>query len=82
MDDLTKEFIAESLEGLERMERCLPELERQPDDGELMAEVFPGVALTRDVGEFGTLLSIDRARAALGFAPEYSWRDELGVTPG
>jgi nucleoside-diphosphate-sugar epimerase len=34
------------------------------------------------VGEFGTLLSIDRARAALGFAPEYSWRDELGVTPG
>jgi nucleoside-diphosphate-sugar epimerase len=48
----------------------------------LLAEVFPGVALTRDVGEFGTLLSIDRARAALGFAPEYSWRDELGVTPG
>jgi len=43
VDDLTKEFIAESLEGLERMERCLTELERQPDDGELMAEVFRAV---------------------------------------
>ena len=48
----------------------------------LLAEVFPGVALTRDVAEFGTLLSIDRARAALGFTPENSWRDELGETPG
>ena len=41
----------------------------------LLAEVFPGVRLTREVGEFGTLLAIDRARQVLGFEPRYSWRD-------
>ena len=44
---------------------------------ELLAEVFPGVTLTRDVGEFGTLLAIDRAREVLGFQPEHSWRDHV-----
>lgn len=44
---------------------------------ELLAEVFPGVKLTRDVGEFGTLLAIDRAREVLGFAPAHSWRDHV-----
>jgi len=44
---------------------------------ELLAEVFPGVPLTRDVGKFGTLLAIDRARQALGFEPAHSWRDHV-----
>ena len=44
---------------------------------ELLAEVFPGVPLTRDVGKFGTLLAIDRARQVLGFAPAHSWRDHV-----
>ena len=44
---------------------------------ELLAEVFPGVKLTRDVGEFGTLLAIDRAREVLGFNPEHSWRNHI-----
>jgi nucleoside-diphosphate-sugar epimerase len=44
---------------------------------DLLREVFPDVKLTRDVGEFGTLLAIDRAREALGFQPAHSWRDEL-----
>jgi nucleoside-diphosphate-sugar epimerase len=44
---------------------------------ELLAEVFPGVRLTRDVGEFGTLLAIDRAREVLGFNPEHSWRNHV-----
>jgi two-component system chemotaxis sensor kinase CheA len=43
VEDLTKEFIAESQEGLERMELCLTELERRPDDGELVAEIFRAV---------------------------------------
>ena len=45
----------------------------------LLAEVFPGVKLTRDVGEFGTLLAIDHAREVLGFAPAHSWRDHVTV---
>jgi nucleoside-diphosphate-sugar epimerase len=44
---------------------------------ELLAEVFPGVPLTRDVGKFGTLLANDRARRVLGFEPRHSWRDHL-----
>jgi len=43
----------------------------------LLAEVFPGVPLTRDVGEFRTLLAIDRAREVLGFRPAHSWRDHV-----
>jgi nucleoside-diphosphate-sugar epimerase len=38
----------------------------------LLAEVFPDVRLTREVGEFGTLLAIDRARQVLGFEPRHS----------
>ncbi len=43
---------------------------------ELMSEVFPGVPLARVDGN-ETLLSIGKARAALGFAPAHSWRDSL-----
>ncbi len=42
---------------------------------DLMSEVFPGVPLRENLGEFETLLSIDRARAALGYAPKHSWRE-------
>jgi nucleoside-diphosphate-sugar epimerase len=48
---------------------------------DLLAEVFPGVELTRDVGKFGTLLAIDRAREVLGFEPRHSWRDHVAAQP-
>src|SRR5580658_8115867 len=44
---------------------------------DLLAEVFPGVPLTRDVEKFGTMLAIDRARQVLGFNPAHSWRDHV-----
>jgi len=44
---------------------------------ELLAEVFPDVPLTREVGEFGSLLATDRARHAIGYEPHHSWRDHL-----
>src|SRR6476620_456955 len=40
----------------------------------LAAEVFPGVKVTRELGEHETMLSIDKAKRLLGFAPEHSWR--------
>jgi nucleoside-diphosphate-sugar epimerase len=46
---------------------------------DLMREVYPDVPLTRDIGEFDTLLAIDRARKVLSFAPQYSWRDHIPV---
>jgi nucleoside-diphosphate-sugar epimerase len=45
----------------------------------LLAETFPDVKLTRDVGEFGTLLAIGRARQVLGFEPRHSWRESLSA---
>ena len=48
---------------------------------ELAAEVFPGVPVTRPLGEHETLLSIDKARRLLGYAPEHSWRDETRPSP-
>jgi nucleoside-diphosphate-sugar epimerase len=44
---------------------------------ELLAEVFPDVPVTGDLPEFGTLLSIARARNVLGFEPSHSWRDHV-----
>ncbi len=43
-------------------------------NAELVAEVFPGVPVTRDLGEHDTLLSIDKARRILGFDPQHTWR--------
>jgi nucleoside-diphosphate-sugar epimerase len=45
---------------------------------DLAAEVFPGVTVTKELGEHETLLSIDKARRVLGYDPQHSWRDEVG----
>lgn len=44
---------------------------------ELMDEVFPNVPLRAGVGDFETLLSIDKARRELGYNPQFSWRDQV-----
>ncbi len=44
---------------------------------DLLREIFPDVPLRGAFGEHDTLLSIDRARRVLGFAPRHSWRDQL-----
>jgi nucleoside-diphosphate-sugar epimerase len=44
---------------------------------EALAEVFPDVPLTREIGEFDTLLAIDGAKRLLGYQPRYSWRDQI-----
>ncbi len=44
-------------------------------NAELVAEVFPGVPVTGDLGEHDTMLSIAKARRLLGYEPQHSWRD-------
>ena len=46
---------------------------------ELLAEVFPNVPLHKEIGDFETLLSIDKARRMLGYNPQYSWRRYVGL---
>ncbi|WP_348262148.1 chemotaxis protein CheW [Telmatobacter sp. DSM 110680] len=43
MDELTREFLIESQEGLDRMEHCLTDLEKRPEDAALIAEIFRSV---------------------------------------
>jgi two-component system chemotaxis sensor kinase CheA len=43
VDDLTREFLLESQEGLDRMERGLTELESRPTDAEVLGEIFRSV---------------------------------------
>lgn len=43
VDELTREFLIESQEGLDRMERCLTELEERPQETALLAEIFRSV---------------------------------------
>ncbi len=49
----------------------------QRPSGELMAEVYPGVPVRRELGEHETLLAIDKARNVLGYNPVFTWRDVL-----
>jgi hypothetical protein len=44
---------------------------------ELLAEVFPDAPLTRELGQFDTLLAIDGAKQLLGYQPRHSWRDQI-----
>ena len=50
---------------------------------ELAAEVFPNVEVVKELGEHETLLSIEKAKRLLGYAPEHSWRNyhSLRTTP-
>jgi len=43
MDELTREFLIESQEGLDRMERCLTDLEARPEDAGLIGDIFRSV---------------------------------------
>jgi hypothetical protein len=41
---------------------------------ELMASAFPDVRVDPKLGQFDTLLSIEKARRVLGYVPQHSWR--------
>ena len=53
---------------------------RRPS-AELLDEVFPGVPVRRPIEGRETLLAIDRARAELGYSPEYGWTDPAARRP-
>ena len=74
---LALEAPAESVEGSPAFIIAAADTVMTRPSAELLAEVYPGVRLTREVSEFGTLLAIDRAREALGFDPAHSWRDHV-----
>ena len=52
-----------------------PDTVMRRSNAELLGELFPGVPLKRPIEPNETLLSIDKARRVLGYAPRYTWRD-------
>ncbi|WP_341946425.1 NAD(P)-dependent oxidoreductase [Microbacterium sp. LWH11-1.2] len=46
---------------------------------EYAARNYPGVPLREGLGEFETLMSIDKARDRLGFEPAHLWREEYAA---
>ena len=44
---------------------------------ELLKAAVPGVKYTPTKGPNDTLLSIDKAKKELGFAPKYLWQDQV-----
>jgi nucleoside-diphosphate-sugar epimerase len=45
----------------------------------LMEESFPGVTIDPAIGEFDTLLSIEKARRVLGYTPRHTWRTQFAA---
>ena len=52
MEELTREFLIESQEGLDRMERCLTDLEERPDDAALIAQILRSVRTIKSTSGF------------------------------
>lgn len=63
--------------GFEVYDVCASDNGTTVPSAELAATHFPGVPLRAGLGEFETLMSIDKARTGLGFEPEHLWRDEF-----
>ncbi len=49
---------------------------------EIAARFYPGVPMTREMGEDETFYAIDKARRLLGWEPRHSWRDVLDDPQG
>lgn len=62
--------------GLRVLSIAAPDTGSTIPTAELVATQFPGVPVRRSLGEFEALVSIDRARARIGYAPVHLWRDE------
>jgi len=66
--------------GFETYVIASPDTVMSRSSAQLVAEYFPDVPVTRELGEHETLLGIDKAKRMLGYAPEFSWRDTQGPT--
>lgn len=61
--------------GFERFIIAAADTVMSRPNAELVAEMFPDVPVRGDLGVNDTLLSIEKARRVLGYAPRHSWRD-------
>jgi UDP-glucose 4-epimerase len=74
---LALEHCARSPKGVEVFVIANADTVMSRPSADLAAEVFPDVPVTRPLAGRETLLSIDKARRVLGYAPAHSWRDTI-----
>jgi chemotaxis protein histidine kinase CheA len=72
MDELTREFLIESQERLDRMERCLTELEERQNDAALLADIFRSVHTIKAARVRGSSVKVHGARKQTTPHPEES----------
>jgi len=86
MDELTREFLIESQEGLDRMERCLTELEERPDDAGLIGDIFRSVHTIKGTTGFLGFKRLEKLAHAgenlLGMLREGKLRADGPITTG
>lgn len=67
------------IEGAEVMTIAAPDTIMTQTNAELVAAAFPHCKLRPGTGDHDTLISIDKARRMIGYAPEWTWRRVLGL---
>jgi two-component system chemotaxis sensor kinase CheA len=86
MDELTREFLIESQEGLDRMERCLTELEERPEDAGLIGDIFRSVHTIKGTTGFLGFKRLEKLAHAgenlLGMLREGKLRADGPITTG
>lgn len=65
--------------GAEVMTISAPDTIMKQTNAELVAAAYPGCTLRPGTGDHDTLISIDKARQVIGYAPEWTWRRVLGM---
>jgi nucleoside-diphosphate-sugar epimerase len=73
--DATWRALEADVQGAESFIIAAADTVMQQPSADLMAEVFPGVPVRKELAEHETLLAIDKARTLLGYDPVFTWRD-------
>lgn len=63
--------------GFDRFLIASPDTVMTTANADLVAAVYPDAPIRGELGQNTTLLSIEKARRVLGYAPEHSWRDHV-----
>jgi nucleoside-diphosphate-sugar epimerase len=66
------------ISGAEVFTIAAPDTIMEQTNDVLVAAAFPGCRLKPGTGPHDTLISIEKARKVLGYAPEWTWRRVLG----
>lgn len=80
--DACVKALESGITGAEVMTIAAPDTIMRQTNAELVAAAFPGCVLRPGTGPRDTLISIDKARALIGYDPQWTWSRVLGIDAG